>query len=649
MNTRLKQILIFFSVTFLSGSRLYAQKVTALPEVVVIAKPLIEETKVDSFASVSAVISKAQIRDLNAIDLASALRRTPGVQIARYNPVGAFGGDQGGAVFIRGMGVSRPGSEIKTYIDGLPFYMGLWNHPLLDLLPINAVQNVTVYKSPQPHINGNNFASINLTTFNSVADSIKIEGSGRISAGSFGTFVEQVYLAGKAGKVDYNIAQGFARSNGHRPNANGELKNILANVGIHLSSSWRTEFKFLYVNNKASDPGDARTTLPAIAPQYNTEAGMFSIGLIHQYQKLRGRLQIYTNQGMGSWLDLPAPDGNTISHFKTSGLHWNESINPWKLANLIVGLDFDYWQGSADFERIAPAPQTTYNAPDFSITSPYLALTQALLLNDKWQLRPSVSLRYYSHNKFESSFAPQVGISLKSNVFTLFGNLSKGINYPGLEAPLLSSLIAPLGDSWKLLKPEEVNHLEVGIKWSPVANTDLDINLFQDKVKNRYVFGFPPNVPPPPQFINLEDYQIQGLEIGLRQVFAKQWQVFTGITLLDPTISNLPYAPKTAVTLGINGRVKRLRIVFDGQYQSATWALNRTRSAGDINGERVSGFTVINTRISYKLPILGQQGEIFTAIENLFNTSYAYRPGYVMPGRWIQIGVSASFAKIGLK
>ena len=44
------------------------------------------------------------------------------------------GGDEGGAVYVRGLGASRPGSEIKTYVDGIPFYMGVWNHALLDLL-----------------------------------------------------------------------------------------------------------------------------------------------------------------------------------------------------------------------------------------------------------------------------------------------------------------------------------------------------------------------------------------------------------------------------------------------------------------------------------------------------------------------------------
>jgi len=98
---------------------------TELTPIVVTANPIIDRVRIDGFSSTSAVVTESQLHDQNAFDLATALRRTPGVQISRYNPVGAFGGDQGGAVFIRGMGVSRPGSEIKTYIDGIPFYMGV--------------------------------------------------------------------------------------------------------------------------------------------------------------------------------------------------------------------------------------------------------------------------------------------------------------------------------------------------------------------------------------------------------------------------------------------------------------------------------------------------------------------------------------------
>lgn len=98
-----------------------AEELINLNAIEVTARPIIEEIGVDAYSSTSAFVTENQLRDQNAVDLASALRRTPGVQISRYNPVGAFGGDQGGAVYIRGMGVSRPGSEIKTYVDDIPF------------------------------------------------------------------------------------------------------------------------------------------------------------------------------------------------------------------------------------------------------------------------------------------------------------------------------------------------------------------------------------------------------------------------------------------------------------------------------------------------------------------------------------------------
>ena len=40
---------------------------------------------------------------------------------------------------------------------------------------------------------------------------------------------------------------------------------------------------------------------------------------------------------------------------------------------------------------------------------------------------------------------------------------------------------------------------------------------------------------------------------------------------------------------------------------------------------------------------LGKKGEVFISGENLFDTNYAYRPGYPMPGINGQIGLSASF------
>lgn len=612
-----------------------------LSPVVVTANPVIDRVRIDPFSSTSAVVTESQLRDQNAFDLASALRRTPGVQISRYNPVGGFGGDQGGAVYIRGMGVSRPGSEIKTYIDGVPFYMGVWNHPLLDLLPVNGMQSITVYKSPQPQINGNNFASINLETKRATEDGV--QANGRISGGYFSTFIEQVDVVGRRGNVDFMLAQGHAQSNGHRPNASGELNNVMGRIGLRVNANWSIGTSFLYVNNLARDPGDNRLPAPAAAPQYYTQAGMVSVFASHHHGSWRGDLRVYHNRGEGNWLHQSGLEGNQFNNFQMTGIRWKEEFSLWKASAIVAGLDSDWVSGDSRFNRVAPAPQGSFNSPTFRVTSPYIALSQTIDLGQGWALVPAAGMRVYDHSEFRTRTSPHAGLSLISERITVFGNVSRGINYPGLEAPVLSSLIPPLGQSWKQLSAEELNHAEVGVKLTPVESTQIDISVFIDQVKNRYIFGFPPNVPPPPQFVNLGTYVMRGAEIAIRQNITPNWTVFGGLTLLDPSIDNLPYTPKRAVTAGINGQMGPIRLTIDTQYQSSVLALSRPRAAGAINTEEIDSFVIMNARVSHRVPMLGKRGEIFVAMENLLDANYAYRPGYPMPGRWGQIGFSASF------
>jgi outer membrane cobalamin receptor len=624
----------------LSWASAFAQTPTQSP-MLVTARPIVEDVTVDAFSAGSAVVTQEQLRDQNAVDLGAALRRTPGVQIARYNPVGAFGGDQGGAVFIRGMGVSRPGSEIKTYVDGIPFYMGLWNHPLLDLLPINGMQSITVHKSPQPQRSGNNFASIDLQTRRATEEGV--QGDARLSLGSHGTVNEQFNLLGRQGDLDWSLAQGHAKSDGHRPNAAGQLDNVMGRIGYRLDANWSLAASVLHVDNKASDPGDDRVAAFAIAPQYNTRATLASTTLSHVHGDWRGDLKIYRSSGHGNWLDQPAPEGDGLNQFSMSGLRWKEQFSPWRNGTVVAGIDHDRISGEASFNRVAPAASGRFDAPTFKITAPYVAVSHNLVLSPDWSLVPSAGIRFYDHSQFASKSAPHAGLSLVSDRLTVFANLARGINYPGLETPLLASLIPPLGNSWQQLAAEEMDHAEIGFKWQASQATQLDASIFHDKVKNRYVFGFPPNVAPPPQFINLGAYSMRGAELSVRQALGGNWSLFAGITLLDPSINNLPYSPTRASTIGLNGGIGALRVAIDAQYQSSVWALSRARTAGELNTERVASFAVTNARLAYPVPALGKKGEVFLAVENLFDRKYAYRPGYPMPGRSAQVGLAASF------
>jgi iron complex outermembrane receptor protein len=631
-----------------------APSVTTLPPVIVVANPVIEGNRLDAFSTISSLVTQDQLRDQNALDLASALRRTPGVQISRFNPVGSFGGNEGGGVFIRGMGASRPGSEIKTYVDGVPMYLGPWGHPLLDMIPINGMQSITVHKSPQPQINGNNFASINLETKRATEDGIKI--NGRVAGGYFSTFSQQADMTGKFGRVDFMLAQGYARSNGHRPNADGELGNVMGRIGLILNDNWSVGANFLYVNTTAGDPGDNRRSAPAVAPRFNTEAAMFGANLSHQHGDWKGDLRIYTNIGTGSWRNQDAgnpfinpfgrdgPVTNTISKFHMSGIRWKETFSLWKGSQIVGGLDNDWISGSIHNNTVFEvfgAPPTDFKAPTMTITSPHIAINQTIELGQGWALKPAVGMRYYNHSQFGTAVSPHAGLSLISDKITLYGNISRGVNYPGQEVANLNAIM-PFISGWQNLSPEKLDHVEVGAKLSPSKFTQVDVSLFHDTVKNKYVFA---SGGPSTAFLNLGAYTVRGAEISVKQVISQNWNIFGGLTLLDPSINNLPFAPKRAVTAGVNGKVGPVRLAVDVQHQSEFLALNRSRDTATAtpNTTMLDGFTLLNARISHPIKTLGKAGEIFIAAENLLDSDYGYRPGYPMPGRWGQIGLSASF------
>ncbi len=603
---------IALAIAALTGATCVNAQTASLQDVVIIAKPIVEEQRLDGQSTTSSVVGEEQLKDLNAADLASALRRTPGVAIARYNPVGSFGGDQGGAVFIRGMGASRPGSEIKTYIDGVPFYMPVWNHPLLDMLPMNGMSSVTVNKSPQPHITGNNFASIHLETKRPVQEGLT--GNVRASVGKFSTTLEQADIAGKSDGLEYSFAQGYAKSNGHRANADGELNNAMGRVATKLNSNWTAGVSFLAVNTKAGDPAVAND-------RYDIHANSISAFVTHQHADVNGEIRVYKNSGKTKWVT----GGN--SEFTMDGVRWNESIKLAPDTRVIAGVDYDAMSGKTGMGDM----------PIFKITSPYGSVVRTSALNADWSLVSSATLRAYQHNYYASNTSPALGASLVSNTVTYYINASKGVNYAGLDGPALDSV--GLNDTWKNLKSEKADHVEVGAKFTPGDKTQVEVSVFKDRVSDRYYNSAG-------SFYSTGAFSNQGGEVTWRQQLGAHWSAFVGASFLDPSISNLPYAPNRSYTVGVNGKAGPFKLAVDAQNQSDFYSLNWDRTNGGSsasNPNKLAGFTVVNARLAYPSAALGKRGEYFVAVENLTNTAYAYTSDRPMPGRWAQVGLVVSF------
>jgi outer membrane receptor protein involved in Fe transport len=618
------------------------QRVTTLDTIYVTDHPIIEGNRSDAYGSVKTVITEEQLEDLNAQDIETALRMTPGINMSRFNPVGSFGGAEGGGIFIRGMGSSRPGAEIKTLVDGAPMFMSVWNHPLLDLMSIDSTHTIEVYKSPQPQNFGNAFGLVNIVPKRKTTEGYTTKA--QVVYGSYDTVMAKAEHGGNTGGWDYYVGGGYRESDGHRDHAEGELDNAYGRIGRQLSDNWDVTLFSMWNDNYADDPGAEGADPSERQGRYETRAWLTTLTLAHQYDVAGGEIKCYRSAGEGDWLGQPTDTAGVtedlFNDFLYYGVKAKEKLTLGGGAELLVGVDWDYTEGDYT-QEYSDGSTDAWDGDNFDILSPYTALSWRLGSEDGLQWTPSAGVRYYEHSEFDSQWAPHAGLVATYGPAELHVGYARGVLYPGLEVQVMSEKVIPaLGKSWEELDPEVVDHYEVGVAYAFSKQLAADLTFFYEDGKDRYVIVPPP--PFPPRYDNVEEFTIQGVEITTSCQPVESLSLFAGITLLDTDPSDLPYAPETMVSCGANWRfLEHFKLSLDGSYVSSIHVDSQARRARTENSDTVDSYYLINGKLSYAFDWIPQKlkGEIFVAGENLTDEDYEYQPGYSMPGINGMIGI----------
>ncbi len=623
------------------------RKPVRMDEVVVTASPIIEGNRVNSFGGSSTVVTEEQIADLNAQDLPSALRLVPGVGISRHNPIGSFGGSEGGAITIRGMGSSRPGAEIQTLVDGIPKFVSVWSHPLMDTLSIDPVERIEVYKGAQPLQFGNGaFGAVNLVTKRQLEEGFTTRLQG--GYGSYNTLVEVAEHGGKVKDTDYYLVQSFKSSSGHRDNAGGQLQEYFGRVGQQFTGNWSLSLTANGTSNYANDPG------PEGRPQeaqgtYKVDDTMTVATLAHTFTRAKGDVKAYWNGGRASWVnqvDLTSLfHYDTITYYENYGVRVRENLTPWTGGSLLAGVDLDFINGKVEIDRASPRPDAFFPWEAFRIVSPYAGLAQEISLGGGWSLVPSAGIRHYSHSDFDPQWAPQAGLVLRNPDTDIHASYGRGVSYPGIFVAAQSNLFWGGNTRWKDLDPETVDHFEAGVSHSFTPKIRADMTFFHDKGQNRFILV---TVPAPPRYENIAEFRVQGVEATVTFSPTREFAMFAGATwIADRSPANLPYVPEWSASAGMNWRfLERFRLSLDALWQASQYVANtRIPDYGGTSIAQVSGFFLLNGKISREFRILspGLTGEIFLAGENLADQSYAYKKDYPMPGITGMVGVNLKF------
>jgi iron complex outermembrane receptor protein len=626
----------------LSG-RLFAADVDAvvpLPKVVVTGTPIIQENGLTPLAGEVTVVTQEQITELGAQDLQSALRETPGVVVTHYDPVGSFGGGQGGAVFIRGMGAARPGAEIQLSIDGIANFNSLWTHPLLDMLSVDVAQRIDVYKGAQPVLYGNMaFGVVDVTTKRRTDPGFTT--SLESAYGSYNTVVEVAEQGGKAGDFDYYLVQSYRSSDGDRPHSDGELQNYFGRLGYALNKNWEAHVVFNRTDNFADDPGVVNSG--SNDGRFNDNDDLFIATIENHYENADGYVKAYWNRGELNWVEQLDPNTHlnqdiTLTDYDNYGVKTRETFKPWTGGELMSGLDVDFISGK-DYTLTAGQP-AYFPRTKFQMVQPYASLSQRWNFDNNGYLQPSAGFRYFDHDVFGDEIAPQAGLVAGVKDTELHASYARGVNYPGIFVEAMPALNEP---SYRSLHAETLDHYELGAsrQFGPLAK--LDVTLFHDGGRNRIVFD--PTKPYPFPWENIGSFHTGGVETTVTVTPVRDFSLFGGLTVLDSGPGNLPYAPKWTASAGASCRFfQHFRISVDSQYVGSQNALTLGPTPA-FSTSPISAYTLVNARLSYdfSLPDWRLHGQVFVSGQNLTNTRYEQQFGYPMPRINGMCGVRVGF------
>jgi len=624
---------------FLSGALLLAALTAAGAQeaepLLVTAPPLLEENLVTPFGGSVAVVGRGQMDNAGAQDLQAALRRLPGVSISRYSLLGAFGGADGGSIYLRGRGTGRPGSDIMVYNDGVPRVVGVWDHPLMDAVAVDHAERIAVYKGPQPTENSGTFGAVDITSRRRHAPGLETEAE--VTAGEHGTLTGRLHHGGRSAEgFDYYAGLSHRETDGHRAHSSARLQSLYGRVGSSLNAIFALSAQVTVTDNRVEDPGVVGQPVP-VRDEFATRTVTSAVRLDNRGESLNGFVLVYHEDGQIRWdkdfINGPGtPPGASNTDWENYGFRAGQTL---ALApfNLHVLLEGSSEGGEAENRTVSGMVPFAYD-DRYETLVPGVAVDVVVPFDSGWTLQPSAGVRGYFHSEFDHELAPHAGLTARQGGWTLFASAARGVNYPGVYA---SGIAAATLDR---LEAEVLEHVEAGVQWQSAEEAvSLGISAFRDRTDNLLQWT-------PQGLVNVGSADIDGVEVSAGVTPHRHLALYASVTLLDADDPKTPRAPEWSASAGATLSItKRLQLHADVDAVAGQYAFNgRDGQAVRANVEKVDAYTIGNVRVSYAVPVGDDlRLTLFAGCENVADVSYETLAGYPLPGRFYSGGARVAF------
>ena len=138
-------------------------------------------------------------------------------------------------------------------MDGAPREVGVWSHPVMDIVPTDYASSIEVYKGPQPFAFPGTFGAVDLTTVRRHEPGY--ETSFDLTLGEYNTHCGTLRHGGRIQTFDYYAGATYKESEGHRPHADGRIESQFVRLGQRGRRKARPVHDLARVHRTGIDPG----------------------------------------------------------------------------------------------------------------------------------------------------------------------------------------------------------------------------------------------------------------------------------------------------------------------------------------------------------------------------------------------------------
>ena len=241
----------------------------------------------------------------------------------------------------------------------------------------------------------------------------------------------------------------------------------------------------------------------------------------------------------------------------------------------------------------------------------------------------------------------------------------------GFETPTLSESVytksgnAVIGLFNANLIPSRSQHLELGSKWTPSANTRVDAAWFRIKTDNEIVTSL--SVGGRTAYTNASETLREGLEVSARHSISPNWRAQVTATVMSAEYASgtalsgksLPGIPQkqlfTSLSWAENGFIPNSKKPLQGTLASLDWVARSSLWANDVNDASgaAAGYGLLNARVKQGFEWRQAHFEAYLGVDNLtdkkavssviINQSSRQYFEPLLPRNWV-IGISTKLA-----